>query len=106
MHPTHTTLSVHPIHAPYTHTQVYTFSVSLQVNADIKKFIILEEDKVPRLFDVDTETVGRSISTKQAGSRGREDITHQVSEPKEAIRSYNYAFYGLPLRFKILLKGH
>jgi len=47
------------------------------VNADIKKYII-EEHGAPRLFKVDTTSVGKSISTKAVGSNRREDVTDQV----------------------------
>ena len=48
-----------------------------QVNADIKKYII-EEHGAPRLFNVDTSIVGKTISTKALGSTSREDVTDQV----------------------------
>lgn len=48
-----------------------------QVNADIKKFTV-GSDGAPRLFEVDTKTVGQHISTKSVGSWRREDITHLV----------------------------
>ena len=50
---------------------------SQQVNADIKKFII-EEHGAPRLFEVNTSIVGKTISTKALGSTSREDVTDQV----------------------------
>ncbi len=48
-----------------------------QVNADIKKYVI-GEDGAPRLFKVDTDTVGRTISTKAVGSNRRHDLTDEV----------------------------
>ena len=49
----------------------------LQVNADVKKYVI--ENGIPRLFDVNTTKVGQNVSTKAVGSEKREDITHTVS---------------------------
>lgn len=49
-----------------------------KVNADIKKYVL--EDGVPRLFEVNTNSVGLNISTKAMGSDDREDITDQVCE--------------------------
>ena len=49
----------------------------LKVNADIKKYV-LEKDGTPRLFDVDTRYIGKTISTKRVGSWKRDDITHLV----------------------------
>ncbi len=49
------------------------------MNADIKKYTV-GVDGAPRLFDVDTKTVGQHISTKRVGSWRREDITHLVSK--------------------------
>ena len=50
----------------------------IQVNADIKKYVV-GSDGVPRLFSVDTSSVGRDISTKAVGSSRREDLTDAVS---------------------------
>ena len=49
---------------------------SSKVNADIKKFVL--EDGAPRLFQVDTTTVGVDISTKAVGSEQRVDVTDSV----------------------------
>ena len=54
-----------------------------QVNADIKKFVV-GADGVPRLFDVDTSAVGKTISTKAVGSNRRQDLTDDVSVPCDA----------------------
>ena len=53
------------------------YIIYIQVNADIKKYTI-GADGAPRLFEVDTETVGKTISTKRVGSWRRDDITHLV----------------------------
>ena len=47
------------------------------MNADIKKFTV-GSDGAPRLFEVDTRTVGQGISTKRVGSWRRDDITDLV----------------------------
>jgi len=47
------------------------------VNADIKRFVI-GEDGVPELYEVDTDHVGMTISTKSVGSWRRDDITNLV----------------------------
>ena len=59
-------------------------SFPIQVNADIKKYTV-GEDGAPRLFKVDTRTVGRNISTKAVGSTRRHDVTNDV-------RLHAYAF--------------
>ena len=48
------------------------------MNADIKKYVV-GGNGVPRLFEVDTESVGRNLSTKAVGTNRREDLTLAVS---------------------------
>lgn len=57
------------------------------MNADIKKYMI-GEDGAPRLFKVDTTSVGRNISTKAVGSSRREDLTDQVSSPLACLLNH------------------
>lgn len=56
----------------------FNVCLSLQVNADIKKFSV-GADGVPQLVSVDTQSVGRDISTKAVGSNRRVDLTNAVS---------------------------
>ena len=51
--------------------------ILLQVNADIKMFVT-GSDEVPQLRILDTDSIGRTISTKAVGTQQREDITHLV----------------------------
>ena len=67
---------------------------SQQVNADIKKFII-EEHGAPRLFEVNTSIVGKTISTKALGSTSREDVTDQV-RLSACVHLSVYQFINLP----------
>lgn len=52
-----------------------------EVNADIKKYTV-DADGVPKLFQVDTKTVGQDMSTKSVGSHRREDVTGQYKYPE------------------------
>ena len=52
--------------------------VCVQVNADIKKYVI-GSDGAPRLVSVDKTAVGKDISTKAVGSWRRVDLTDTVS---------------------------
>ena len=64
------------LHTYPQHSPPHTPFDSLQVNADVKRYIL--EGGVPRLVKVDTNSVGRTISTKAVGTTHREDITDQV----------------------------
>lgn len=55
----------------------FNVCLSPQVNADIKRYSV-GADGVPRLVSVDTESVGRDISTKAVGSNRRVDLTNAV----------------------------
>ena len=69
-----------------------------QVNADIKKYII-EEHGAPRLFNVDTSIVGKTISTKALGSTSREDVTDQV---RPSVFPHSVCLYSLSVHLKLL----
>lgn len=63
----------------------------MQVNADINKYVICKDGNL-KLFEVDTSTVGRFISTKAVGSLQREDITHLVRGTKCQKKTFTITF--------------
>ena len=70
------------------------------MNADIKKFIL--EDGAPRLFQVDTTTVGKDISTKAVGSDQRVDVTDMVSGQEQGTGSGHQ--FNVPLLNGLLVQ--
>ena len=69
------------------------------MNADIKKFVI-ESDGTPRLYQVDTKTVGKKISTKAVGTQRRVDVTDQVHSFFQ-----NSSFLSCLFPFSLFLEG-
>ena len=62
-----------------THPSPPPFSLSLlQVNTDIRKYMI-GEDEARTFIKVDATHVGKNISTKAVGSTQRQDLTNEVS---------------------------
>lgn len=66
---------------------------NMQVNADIRKYVI-GKDGNPKLFQVDTTSVGMTISTKAVGTQQREDITSLVRNNVKAKKA------GLDLSYR------
>ena len=64
--------------------------VNLQVNADVRYYIIHSDERVTLAY-VDTTHVGKSMSTKAIGSSNRQDVTDQYKFKEDSEKDLERA---------------